>query len=326
MPKSKMITDWFCAAKWGVFAHYGPKAGHEGWEEQINAFDVDTLVEQLASTGAGYFFITLSHGHGMFCCPSKVYDDLLEVSGPESRCSTRDLISDIADALEPHNIRMMVYLPSGAPGGDPYAVKKLRWIEGQTLGWGIEGNTVREGRRPIEFMRKWEAVIADYSKRWGKKVHGWWLDGCYWPEHIYRHDDEPNYKSLAAAVKAGNPESLVAFNGGLETPILTHSEYEDFTAGEVGHLLPLGTRQTSGRLNPIRRFMDGTQYHILTHLGEHWGNNPPRLPVELVIGYTKYVTGHRGVVTWDAGIEANGHLRKDHLAQLVALGRALKED
>ena len=31
MIESKMITDWFHAAKWGVFAHYGPASGHEGW-------------------------------------------------------------------------------------------------------------------------------------------------------------------------------------------------------------------------------------------------------------------------------------------------------
>jgi hypothetical protein len=319
-----MITDWFHAAKWGVFAHYGPQSGHEGWNAQIDAFDAEGLAEELAACGAGYFFITISHGHGLYCCPNETYDRLLEVDADQSRCSTRDLISDIADALEPHGIRMMVYLPSGAPGGDPYAVKKLKWIGGQTLGWGIEGNTVREGRRPIEFMRNWEAIISDYSRRWGKKVNGWWLDGCYWPEHIYRHDDEPNYKSLAAAVKAGNPDSLVAFNGGLETPILTHSEYEDFTAGELGHLLPLGTRQTNGALRPLTRFMDGTQYHLLTHLGTHWGHNPLRLPDELVIGYTKYVTNHDGVMTWDAGIEANGHLQAEHLGQLKALGAAMR--
>jgi hypothetical protein len=70
--------------------------------------------------------------------------------------------------------------------------------------------------------------------------------------------------------------------------------------------------------------MDGTQYHLLTHLGSHWGSNPLRFPDELVIGYTKYVTSHDGVITWDAGIEENGHLQKEHLDQLRALGRAME--
>jgi hypothetical protein len=318
-----MNTDWFYDAKWGVFVHY-PAGPREEWNAQVDAFDVDGLVEELVSTGAGYFFITLTHGHGLFCAPSAVYDELLEVDARASRCSRRDLVADLSKPLESQGIRLMLYVPATAPTNDPYAVKKLRWIDGQTLGWGIEGNAVRQGRRPIEFMRKWESLLRDFSERWRKSVHGWWLDGCYWPEHIYRHDAEPNFKSLAEALKAGNPDALVAFNGGLETPIIVHSEYEDYTAGEVGHLLPLGTRSLNGLLNPIARFIDGAQYHVLTHLGTHWGQRPPRFPVELVIGYTKYVTQHGGVVTWDAGIDKEGHLQPDHLQQLTALGKALR--
>ena len=323
MSVPRMNTDWFHDAKWGVFCHYGPAGPRESWNAQVEAFDVQGLVRQLAEARAGYFFITLTHGHGLFMAPNETLDRILEVGAGESRCSKRDLISDIADALAPHGIRMMVYMPACGVG-DAYAIKKLRWIDGQTLGWGVEGNTIRVGRRPVEFMRNWEAIIREFSLRWGKKVHGWWMDGCYWPEHIYRHADEPNYKSLAAALKAGNGESIVALNGGLETPILTHSEYEDFTAGEVGHLLPLGTRMVTGALRPIARFIDGTQYHILTHLGGFWGTSPPRFPVELVIGYTKYVNQHDGVITWDVGIDAKGSLQADHHEQLVALGDATR--
>jgi hypothetical protein len=320
-----MNTDWFHKAKWGVFVHYGPHRGRENWNAQIDAFDAEGLARQLPEARAGYFFFTVGHGHGMLSAPNETYDRILELPADESRCSRRDLISDIADALEPHGIRMMVYLPACAPGGDPYAVKKLKWIDGQTLGWDIEGNRIRVGRRPVEFMRHWEAVIREFSLRWGKKVHGWWLDGCYWPEHIYRHADEPNYKSLAEAIKAGNAEALVAFNGGLETPVIGHSEYEDFTAGEIGHLLPVSNRRLNGALVPLRRFIDGVQYHILTHLGTHWGRTPARFPVELVIGYTKLINAHDGVITWDAGLDEGGNFQPDHFEQLKALGDATRQ-
>ncbi|MCE5325653.1 MAG: hypothetical protein LLG01_04500 [Planctomycetaceae bacterium] len=318
-----MNTDWFSAAKWGVFCHYSPEPGFASWNEQIDKFDVTTLVKQLVAAQAKYFFITLTHGHGKFMGPCRSLDELLETSPAESYCSKRDLIADIADALAPHEIRVMAYIPACGVG-DAYMLKKLRWIDGQTLGWGVEGNTVRPGRRPVEFMRNWEAVIREFSLRWGKKVHGWWVDACYWPEHIYRSDAEPNYRSLVSALKAGNPDSIVALNGGLETPILTHSEYEDFTAGEVGHLLPLGTRMTDGQLRQVTRFIDGTQYHILTHIGSFWGRSPLRFPVELVIGYTKYLNDRGAVITWDTGIEPNGHLQADALEQLVALGKATR--
>ena len=318
-----MNTDWFHDAKWGVFTHWcGGAESPKEWNARVDAFDVDLLVRQLVQTKAGYYFITIGQCSGYYCAPNETYDRL--VQHDESHCSRRDLISDIADALEPHGIRLMVYLAANGPAGDPYAVKKLKWIDGQTLGWDIEGNRIRVGRRPIEFMRHWEAVIAEFSTRWGGKVHGWWLDGCYWPEHIYRHADEPNYRSLAAALKAGNPDSIIALNGGLETPVIVHSEYEDYTAGEIGHLLPVSNRRMNGALVPLKRFADGAQYHILTHLGTHWGPRPARFPVELVIGYTKHVNAHDGVITWDAGMDEVGNFQADHFEQLKALGDATR--
>ena len=43
--------------------------------------------------------------------------------------------------------------------------------------------------------------------RWGQKVWGWWFDGCYFADAMYRHPDAPNFASFAAAAKAGNPDA-----------------------------------------------------------------------------------------------------------------------
>ena len=53
------------------------------------------------------------------------------------------------------------------------------------------------GGRLAEFQRKWEAVIREWSLRWGKSVSGWWIDGCYFADQMYRFDDEPNFASFA---------------------------------------------------------------------------------------------------------------------------------
>ena len=317
-----MNTDWFHEAGWGVFTHWcGGAASPTEFNARVDGFDVDRLVSQLVEIGTPYYFITLGQCSGYYCAPNPTYDRI--VRHEESHCSRRDLISDIATALEPHGVRLLVYVAGEGPAGDPHAARQFKHLGGQTLGWDIEDNRVREGRRCVEFLQLWQTCIRDWSERFGKKVHGWWVDGCYWPEHIYRFADEPNYKSVAAAFRAGNSESLLAFNGGLETPIIAHSEYEDYTAGEVGHLLPVGTRRTGGMLDPIARFVGGgIQYHILTHLGEHWGNRPSRFPTELVIGYTKLVTQRGGVITWDAGLDDTGNIYPEHFEQLKALGHA----
>ena len=50
----------------------------------------------------------------------------------------------------------------------------------------------------------WEAVIGEWSARWGTRVDGWWYDGCYWPNTMYRAKEPPNFESFATAVRAGN--------------------------------------------------------------------------------------------------------------------------
>jgi alpha-beta hydrolase superfamily lysophospholipase len=37
-----------------------------------------------------------------------------------------------------------------------------------------------------------EAVIREWSLRWGKNVSGWWTDGCYHADKMYRHADAPD--------------------------------------------------------------------------------------------------------------------------------------
>ena len=30
-----------------------------------------------------------------------------------------------------------------------------------------------------EFIEKWASVLEEYAVRYGDKVKGWWIDGCY---------------------------------------------------------------------------------------------------------------------------------------------------
>ena len=151
----------------------------------------------------------------------------------------------------------MVYLPAGAPNGDRDARTKLQW---------------QNGPHPNrEFQAMWEQVIREWSTRWGDKVTGWWFDGCYWPNTMYRGDEPPNFESFAAAARAGNPNSIVAFNPGVFLRVFSMSPHEDYTAGEINNVAGIEIRrQENGRL-------DGTQIHILSYLGERWGGGAAAL-------------------------------------------------
>jgi hypothetical protein len=62
------------------------------------------------------------------------------------------LVADLYEALHMRGIRLMVYLPSGAPAGDTAADASLEWRNGPY--------------RNREFQQKWEHL--ELGDRWGK--------------------------------------------------------------------------------------------------------------------------------------------------------------
>ena len=318
-------TDWFHDARWGAFTHYlgappssdgGGELTADAWNAQVDAFDVAGLAQQLEATQARYHFITLGQNSGHYCSPNATYDAIVGIQ--PSKCSRRDLVADIASALEPMGVRLLVYLPAGAPAADPVAMERLKWRWGYRGDWPkVHGGPTR-GERLAEFQRHWEAVIREWSLRWGTRVHGWWIDGCYFADDMYRFDDEPNFASFAAALKAGNPHSIVAFNPGVRVPVICHSEHEDYTAGEIAEALPT----CPGRW--VERHGHKAQYHILSYLGTTWCRGErPRFPDDLAATYTRYVADRGGVVTWDVPIGADGLIPQPFVDQLAAIGRLM---
>jgi hypothetical protein len=330
-PWKRANTDWMRDAHWGVMTHYMadlPSSKEpadmtpERWNRHVDGFDVPRFVETIASTGAGYLIFTIGQCSGYFCSPNETYDRLVGVR--PSRLSQRDLVGDIAAALQKRGVRTIAYLPSTAPTKHQEAVEGLAC----TPAWdaslcGLEpGTYVR--RQPVderlsEFQRNWEAVIREWSLRWGKSVSGWWIDGCYYADKMYRHADTPNFRSFAEAMKAGNPDSLVAFNPGVLVPVICHTECDDYTAGEANVMV------TPCRYHVFDRFIDGAQFQVLSYLGDYWCYGKPRYPDALVVEYTKYINSFGGAVTWDVPIALDGTIPDAFLRQLSVIGETISK-
>ena len=309
---------WLKKAKWGVFCHYlADTAGQrtplnldsDTWNRQVESFDVEALAKQLQQMGAPYFCITLGQNSGFYCSPNQTYDELTGIK--PSRLSNRDLIADIARALEGTGTRLMVYLSSHAPSNHREAVEALGctppW---DARAWGLEPGkylaAANADARLTGFQRNWEAVIREWSERWGSSIKGWWIDGCFYADQMYRFPDPPNFASLAAAARVGNPESIIAFNGGTKLPVIPLCEEEDYTAGELNSNLPVFGWQWEQ--SPEDGMIDSAQYHILTYLGEFWGQGKPRFSREFAAEYTSHVNRHGGTVSWDVPITPDGRI------------------
>lgn len=299
-------------ARWGVMNHYladwiarggGEKMTVEKWNDLVDHFDVEALAQQLESVGARYYQISIGQNSGYYLSPNATYDRIVGIQ--PSKCSKRDLVADLYEALRKRGIKLMVYLPSGAPGGDAVAKNALEFQNGP--------------HRNKEFQTKWEAVIREWSERWGKKVVGWWFDGCYWPNTMYRTLDTPNFASFAAAARAGNPDSIVAFNPGVIYRTVSMTPYEDFTAGEIDKTeLWQAKRVFDGHA-------DGAQVHVLSFLGERWGMGSPRYSTERAIEFSRAVADAGGVITWDVPVQRGGTIAEPFVAQLKAIGQALAQ-
>ena len=303
-------AEWMQKARWGVMTHYladwqarvhGLEMSVEEWNRLVDGFDAEGIARQIESAGARYYQISIGQNSGYYLAPNATYDRLTGIR--PSKCSRRDLVSDLYDALSKRGIRLMVYLPSGAPAQDKAADAALEWSAGP--------NPNRE------FQRKWEQVIRTWSERWGRRVAGWWFDGCYFPNTMYRSAEPPNFASLATAARAGNPDAIVAFNPGVIYRMLSVTPYEDFTAGEIDKPELLTIRRPAGGK------VDGTQIHMLSYLGQTWGIGEPRFTADQVVAYTKKVTDVGGAVTWDVPVESNGTIAPAFLEQLAAVGKAM---
>lgn len=318
---------WLGERKWGVFMHFlaGPAGSGAGarvtaqeWNCRVDRFDVLALAQQLAECEAGYFCLTLGQNSGHFCSPNETYDHLTGIT--PSKCSRRDLVAELYDALAPYDIKLMVYLPSHAPMAEPAAVRALgcippwdflKWSPGKGV---FRADEAESDSRIAGFQRNWEGIIREWSKRWGKKVCGWWIDGCYYCDKLYDFPDAPNFGSFADAMRAGNPDSAVCWNSGVCYPPRIVSEEEDYTAGEVNE---------PQRVDPLGARVGQAQFHLLSYLGRTWGQGPVRFTEDEMIAHTRAFTDYGGAVTWDVPLDDYGRILPDAMAVLRPLGAAI---
>lgn len=296
--------DKFYDYRWGVFNHflyviqnnpeYENSYGKQTtWDELVNSFDVKKLARSLNEIGAKYYVITVMQGTKYMIAPNATFDKIAGTK-PGEACSTRDLIMELSDYLEKYGIDLFLYFTGDGPYKNEDIGAKFGFIEPRSKGV------------TMDFVQKWASVLEEYSVRYGDRVKGWWVDGCYRNEFKYTTE---LLKPIYDACKKGNPNAIVSLNGGLSNGIQMNYPDEDFVCGEFNHL----------EYVPTERFIGGkAQAHILAPLGKGdrgigatWGSFGSRYTKEYVTDYVKRVHNGGGVVTFDIGLYRDGSLDKE---------------
>lgn len=302
-PSANPRTDWFHEAGYGVFVHYLSDLQNDAeqlhslgrqtsWDECVADFDTDAFAATMNEVGAGYVIFTVMQRKRTMIAPNATFD---QISGyqPGEACAKRDLIEDLYQSLAKYKIPLMLYFTGDGPRDDPKAAKAFNWTH------------------PINdtFLQRWSSVAREYGKRYGKKVAGWWVDGCYpWLEY---NDDRLGV--FAGALRAGNPERIIAFNRGVDPKVMSYTKHEDYTCGEQNRFFDM----------PSSRFLDGEQWHILAYLGNRWGGPGSSYSKLDLRDYVFEVRRRGGVVSVDVLLFRDGSLDRSQIEILKAIRQEL---
>lgn len=305
-------ADWFYKSRYGVFVHYlyglqnHDMPWNQGkttdWDQCVNDFDVQLFSAQMQEAGAAYVVFTVHQIDKYFCIPNDTYEKKTGYKRG-SATSNRDLIGELYAALARRNIKLLLYITGDGPKSDHKASK------------GVDNPSLLQAKgQPFKvhqgFITNWAAVIKDISLRYKTKVSGWWVDGCY--DFIGYND--AFLGQLAKVMKAGNPNSLVAFNSGIHPKVKYYSKWDDYLAGEMEYFSDV----------PASQFLNGKQWHTLSYLGKYWARPGLRYKNEDMINYIKACNSAGGVVTMDACLLRNGSIDPEQLAQLKAIKKSIR--
>ena len=262
------------------------------WEDQLNAFDVKAFSDQFTQlTSASHVIVNVTHpAKGAFFVGP--HPELAKIVGPGS-FPTRDLLGEVLDAITASGKKALVYFACGAfHGREASTEKRAAW----------DKHVESLGMYHVEAVR--ELLLTHYAQRYGEKISGWWFDGA-------KSVTDRERLKWRAAVLAGNPEAIVAFNcmagppfkstpechyfGGHPTPRSRHHFWEPINLPMITDIEKgpwMGTR--GAQVEPGY----GALGHVFMGLQDRWTGGPCKFPPDQAIEWTTRVLKAGGMYTW----------------------------
>ncbi len=205
--KVRSSTTWMVDGKYGLMFTWSaasqPRSGSKKpYSEAVQNFNVNAFANMVAGTGAGFVVFATSWANYYFPAPIRAIDRILP-----GRTTKRDLINELADALNARGVKLMIYYHAGHDDKE--------W-------WARTGFQKSD---KTDYFNGWEAIVREIGLRYGTKLAGFWFDdgmAVYYPV-------TPPWEQMTAAAKAGNPARVVGYNSWI-WPKTT--DFQDFYCGE----------------------------------------------------------------------------------------------
>ena len=199
-------AHWIGDLKYGFFFHWNsssmPRFGDpKTYEEAVNDFDTEGFAKMVYECGGGLVFFTTAWAEMYFPGPLRAIDNILP-----GRTTSRDLVSDMANALGKYGIKLILYYN---------VLADTHWRTLQSY-----------SDNPQTLYTNLENILGEISDRYGSKIAGIWLD-----DGMGYYPGGANFEKLTRAAKRNNKDFLICYNSWI-FPRLT--DFQDYYAGELG--------------------------------------------------------------------------------------------
>jgi hypothetical protein len=324
-------ASWMTDGKYGLFMHYQyrillnysiktdpimPSASEmtsAQWNSLVDGFDVKGFAGQMAEARIGWVLFCIDdHFFGWQCAPNKAFCEYTGYA-PGEKCSHRDLIMDLADALNAKDIKLICYF-AGLNGYNKEPRVSAGLCDGTPRGF------YNEKTPPSAESRKRRlAILKEYADRYGDEIAGWWFDGVRLNTYKDRPDD---WWKINSIVRAANPKAVIAFSFGKNEFACVKPGIDDYTAGDTW------TKQNLKRLTPkMLPPQNGILWHGKIYCGNvyHGQGDANQFTNQELIEWIKTCNRQGGVCTLDWPFDPRTGLIKEFgMKQMIAIRDAVK--
>jgi hypothetical protein len=293
---ARVSIDWMVKAGYGLMFHWTSQSVQSDgsikkFEDAVNDFDVEKFTKMVEETGAGYVLFTIGHTESYCPAPLKSWERI-----HLGQTTQRDLIEEIANALDEKGVRLLCYL-------SPYN------------GFKLPRKMTDESKQA--FVANFIDIMNELGNRYQDKIAGYWFDSGY---RIFEGFPEAPFEDFYKATKIGNNNRVACINPWIYPDV---TPWQDYWSGEVQE--PIGLPENGFMTNgPSPKL----PYHALLTMEKNlWVQQKPEIadPKFTSEQLSKYINGcmeNGGAVTINMAIYQDGTVGKKALQVM----REVKEE
>ena len=307
--KQRTDTNWMVAAKYGLMFHWTsqsmPREGSRlSYCDGVRDFDVNRFAEMVSNMGAGFVVFTTSHAGFYFPGPNPVIDSIL----PGRTCQ-RDLVGDLADALNRRHIRLELYFHPGHDDSPWW--QRTHFDEDKAA-----------------YFQQWRTIMSSIGNRYREKLAGWWFDDAAFTYYPF----DPDWEQMSAAARAGNPDRVITYNSWILPKL---NDFYDVFAGENASWEPKYEDLAYLPVGGTGRYTDGPQKdlqaEITVLINGDWGHfkmnepiGPPRLSADELVSRLKDAISRKEVPLLDVEVYQDGTTSPETVQLFQTIRRKLE--